>query len=150
MHSPPQTASGSNQPFLCSIYTFRTDRPSDRPTDELGKTSLPIPAYAQRMMATRLITSPPKVIWEEPRHHSSRQRIDSLTACAMRPIARLRVRYIHNAVSYTSYTLRYPKCRNRGGLGVRGYPSNRKYITYRKVISGGRATVTGNIRKNNS
>jgi len=29
-----------------------------------------------------LITSVPKVTWEEPRRHPSRQRMDSLTACA--------------------------------------------------------------------
>jgi len=46
-HSPPQTASRSNQPFCHNTLSGHTDRPTDRTTDGLGDNSVPTPAYAQ-------------------------------------------------------------------------------------------------------
>ena len=45
-HSPPETASRSNQPFFHRSPTWQTDRQTDRPTDELSNNAVPTPAYA--------------------------------------------------------------------------------------------------------
>jgi len=40
-HSPPQTASGSTQPFCHSTLSEQTDRQKDQPTDGLGEKPVP-------------------------------------------------------------------------------------------------------------
>ena len=46
--------------------------------------------------------SSPKVIWEEPRHHPSRQRMNWSAACSSSPITQPPVRHIHTAVPHPS------------------------------------------------
>jgi len=40
-------------------------------------------AYNSVYAQTATFTSPPKLIWEDPHRHPSRQRMDSTAACAM-------------------------------------------------------------------
>jgi len=40
-HSPPQTASGSNQPFCHNTLSGQTNQPTDQPTDGIGNNSIP-------------------------------------------------------------------------------------------------------------
>jgi len=69
-----------------------------------------------RSLPAIIITSPPKVIWEEPRRYPTRQRMDSPAACASCAMLMLTAdesnhsaagHYIHIAVPRSSYRLRY-------------------------------------------